>query len=428
MFASFRHLSASRLHRSGAALFSLVAGLPVFGQFASRPVTALPSAELVPSTIVWNRAGDLIQPRFAHTATLLLNDKVLIYGGYTSDERQSLIGLRSSEVFDPVTRTWGLPTSAFYARAGHQATLLSNGRVLVTGGAYQVRAEEIYNPATNSWYSTTPMLTQRSSHTATRLHSGKVLVVGGYNPGSTEPWGWLSSAEIYDPDTHTWTSTGSLSTGRFSHVANLLPDGRVLVVGGFVTTGESNSAELFDPATGTWSPASGTFYNRVGGMHRGTTLRDGSVVITGGYVNDTLGPSIPDVEVFSPKTLGFYSVGDLHEPRRYHEATLLANGKVLVSGGHHRTKAVPGGFTLTSTEIYDPATFVWTAVGHMNVARTNHTLTALSDGRVLAAGGTNMTDSQLAQRSSELFISGFGARIGTREVVAERSSSVLAKP
>lgn len=414
MFASFRRSFSSRLRPPSTAFLSLVAIAPVFGQLASRPVAALPTADLVPSTIVWNRAGDLIQPRLAHTATLLLNGKVLVYGGYASNERQSLVSLRSSEVFDPVTRTWGLATSAFYARAGHQATLLPNGRVLVTGGAYNIRAEEIYNPATNSWYSTTRMLTERTSHTATRLHSGKVLVVGGYNPYSSDPWGWLSSAEIYDPDTHTWSPTGSLSAGRFSHVANLLPDGRVLVVGGFVTTGESNSAELFDPATGTWSPASGTFYDRVGGMHRGTTLRDGSVVITGGYVNDTLGPSIPDVEVFSPKTLGFYSVGDLHEPRRYHEAALLTNGKVLVSGGHHRTKAVPGGFTLTSTETYDPATFVWTAVGHMNIARTNHTLTALPDGRVLAAGGTNQTDPQLAQRSSELFISGFGARVTPR--------------
>jgi N-acetylneuraminic acid mutarotase len=353
-------------------------------------------------------AGDLIQPRYAHTATLLPNGKVMIYGGYTSDRPDQLSALRSSEVFDPVTRTWGLPTSAFYARVGHQATLLTTGRVLVTGGVLNARAEEIYNPATNSWFSTTRMLEERLFHTATRLQNGKVLVAGGFNHAFTEQFGWLSTAEIYDPVTHTWTPTGKMSTGRFSHVANLLPDGRVLVVGGFVTTGDSTSAELFDPATGTWSPASGTFYPRVGGMHRGTTLRDGSVVITGGYVNDTLGPSIPDVEIFSPKTLGFYSVGDLNEPRRYHGATLLSNGKVLVAGGHHRTQKVPGGFTLTSTETYDPATFVWTGLGHMNVARVAHTLTALSDGRVLAAGGTNQTDAQLSQRTSELFIPGFG--------------------
>ncbi len=386
-------------------------------------LSPLKSVALSPAQpIVWNMAGDLIQPRYAHTATLLPNGKVMIYGGYTSDRPDQLTALRTSELFDPVTRTWGQPTSAFYARVGHQATLLTNGRVLVTGGVINARAEEIYNPATNSWYSTTRMLEERLHHTATRLHNGKVLVAGGFNYASTEKFGWLSSAEIYDPVTHTWTPTGKMSTGRFSHVANLLPDGRVLVVGGHTTTGDATSAELFDPATGTWSIASGTFYPRVGGMHRGTTLLDGSIVITGGYVNDTLGPSIPDVEVFSPKKLGFYSVGDLNEPRRYHEAARLSNGKVIVAGGHHRTAKQPAGFTLTSTETYDPAKFVWTLVGHMNVARTNHTLTALPDGRVLAAGGQNQTDRALAQRTSELFNSGFG--VTPRGTTAPITSSV----
>ena len=410
----------------------LIPGLVLVAS-ASAQLVKYPPLSPIPLTpaqpIVWNMAGDLIQPRHGHTATLLPNGKVLVYGGYHS-EGDRLTTLRSSEVFDPVTRTWGLPTSAFYARSGHEATLLANGRVLVTGGVIGARSEEIYDPATNAWYSTTPMLSERLNHTATRLHSGKVLVVGGFNYSNTEPFGWLSSAEIYDPDTHTWTRTGSLSTGRFSHVANLLPDGRVLVVGGFVTTGQSNTAELYDPSTGTWSPASGTFYDRVGGMHRGTTLRDGSVVITGGYVNAVFAPSIPDVEVFSPKTLGFYSVGDLNEPRRYHESALLSNGKVIVAGGHHRTREVPGGFTLTSTETYDPSTFVWTLVGHMNVARTGHTLTALPDGRVLAAGGTSQSDQSLAQRTSELFHSGFGItpRYFPRQIDASKATLRHATP
>src|SRR5207253_8294359 len=104
----------------------------------------------------------------------------------------------------------------------------------------------------------------RADHTATLLPSGKVLVAGGYNCVPFGGCGELSSAELYDPATGTWTSTGNLNTARFRHTGTLLPNGKVLVVAG-------KSAELYDPAAGTWSY---TASPNIGGPNRATLLLD----------------------------------------------------------------------------------------------------------------------------------------------------------
>lgn len=370
------------------------------------PLPPLAPVPLTPAQpIVWNMAGELHHPRAMHTATLLNNGKVLVVGGYNSAGDPTTHF--SAELFDPVTRTWSLASELFYGRMGHAATLLLNGRVLVTGSG---RTEEIYNPATNGWYSTSPMLTSRTSHTATRLFSGQVLVAGGYNPAAGDRFGYLSSAELYDPDTHTWTPVGKMNAGRWGHVANFLPDGKVLVAGGFVTDGLSNSAEVFDPMTNTWSVVGGMFFDRVGQMHRSSILLDGRVVITGGYINDRSSASLRNVEVFDYKSRNFYSVGSLNQPRRYHDSARLTNGRILVAGGYDRPRDASNQLSLTSTETFDPSSMVWTDVGHLNIPRSFHTLTALPDGRVLAVGGTNNIDPQRAERTSELFNSGFGIK------------------
>jgi hypothetical protein len=376
---------------------------------------------------VWSIAGDLNEPRFRHTATLLPNGKVMIYGG-----NNDTTTMRSTELFDPVTRTWSTVDGAFYERSSHRATLLRNGRVLVTGGNANALSEELFDPAANTWFATMRMLTPRYSHTASRLHDGRVLIAGGWSPAN----GALTSAEIYDPVTQAWSRATSMNIGRFGHVANVLPDGRVVVIGGFVTSGPFNSAELFDPATGAWSIVGGTFHDQGADMHRSTTQQDGRAVVTGGaapYVGN-INPSLFDVEVFSPTTLNFHAVGPLNQPRRYHESTLLPNGKVMVAGGYHRTKEQPE-ISLTSTELFDPVSMVWTEVGHMNIARMFHTLTALPDGRVLAAGGENRIDPRDpfgTQPTSELFNSGFGVRVspevlspGTSDAAYEQGFTLI---
>src|SRR5947207_2587048 len=116
------------------------------------------------------------------------------------------------------------------ARYFHTATLLPNGKVLVAGGynnSYLTSAE-LYDPASGSWSATGSLTTARYAHTATLLPNGKVLVAGGYNNS-----GYLTSAELYDPASGSWSATGSLNTARYFHTAALLPNGKVLVAGGY---------------------------------------------------------------------------------------------------------------------------------------------------------------------------------------------------
>src|ERR1035437_8921106 len=213
-------------------------------------------------------------PRYAHTATLLQNGKVLVAGGYNTT------WLSTAELYDPAAGTWTTTGPLNTARGQNAATLLPTGKVLSVGGqmgSTYLTTAELYDPTTRIW-TTLPnsMTTGRSLHTVTLLSSGKILVAGGQN--ST---GYLNSTELYDPTAGTWSATANtLSASRSWHTATLLPSGKVLVAAG-LGGGSLSSAELFDPTTATWSPTSSL--NAPRHSHTATLLTDGQVLIAGGY-------------------------------------------------------------------------------------------------------------------------------------------------
>src|SRR5439155_873663 len=143
--------------------------------------------------------------------------------------------------------TWTATGNLNTARNQHTATLLLNGKVLVTGGnsdggiAVAIASAELYDPANGTWTATGSLITARFNHTATLLPNGKVLVAAGID-GSNN----LASAELYDPASGTWTATGTLNTGRFGHTATLLSNGKVLAAGGSNLSSALASAELYD--------------------------------------------------------------------------------------------------------------------------------------------------------------------------------------
>jgi hypothetical protein len=200
-------------------------------------------ASVLLSSSSWSNTGSLNSFRVRHTATLLLNGKVLVVGGnYNSN-------LSSTELYDPATGMWTQTGSMLTARTRHIAVLLPNGKVLVAGGLDSIGAytntAEIYDPSTGTWSATGGMTTPRSPHTSTLLSSGKVLVAGGFGNG------YLSSAELYDPVSGTWSSTGAMNHARAEHTMTLLSNGRVLVVGGLNSSSPPplTTAEIYDPAT-----------------------------------------------------------------------------------------------------------------------------------------------------------------------------------
>ena len=181
-------------------------------------------------------------------------------------------------------------------RDSHTATLLTTGKVLVTGSGAVENSAELYDPASGTWTPTGAPTAVRFQPTATLLTNGKVLVAGGFNAAS----GYLASAELYDPITGTWTRTGTMSTARQPGTATLLPNGKVLVLGGF--NGSSlSSAELYDPTTGLWI-TSGTM-NFARRSPSATLLRNGRELYDVGLGFDASWQ--PQIDTFtSPLSLG----------------------------------------------------------------------------------------------------------------------------
>ena len=341
----------------------------------------------LPICASWSKVATPSSKHKNSQATLLADGRVLISGGSENP------GDDDAEVYDPVTDHWshaGPPGEKH--TLGRTATLLLDGTVLVTGGSGNANPV-IYDPATNTWHPTGTMITPRtSSHAAIRLPNGKVLVAGGYvgTPGSAGDTSFTitTSAELYDPATSTWSATGSLLERRVDHQMLLLPDGKVLLSGGISNqdNSQARTAELYDPATGTWSVTDTMHHHRE--YNTATQLLDGKVLFSGG-VTDPLLPVSKD-ESYDPAT-GLWSESELPvENRFYAAATLLADGEVLVMGGNCVTTSCA---TLVSQ--YDPATGLWSSKAPMSFPRGAHTAVRLLTGQVLVVGGANNVPAEL---------------------------------
>jgi len=270
--------------------------------------------------------------------------------------------------------------------------LISSSLGLTTRLAQRRQAQTL----DTSWTMTGSMRNARRLHTATLLPNGKVLVAGGFN-GVVGRDSATTTAEIYDPAIGTWRSTGNLQLARARHTATLLANGQVLVVGGLNDSQSASftvtdTAELYDPVTETWSRTGRLNWAR--SSHTATLLPSGRILIVGGSTEAF--EILRTAEVYDPVTGLWSATGNLNMPRWLHTATLLSGGKVLVAAGSK------GDYPLLSTaELYDPATGIWNTTGNLN-SRDFYTATLLPTGKVLVAEGQD-SEAELYDAASEIW-------------------------
>ena len=344
----------------------------VFGVLAGAGTIFPAHSASTPTTVgVVSPAASMLEPRSGHSATLLLNGKVLIAGGM----RRNQDFYRSAELYDPISGKFESTGAMSLARVGHAAVLLRSGKVLIAGGWIghgATDSAELYDPATGKFASISRMTAQRGRPTATLLENGDVLIAGGADHDTP---GGVATAEIFHADKLKFDAVGSMHYARIAHTATLLRDGRVLIAGGrgdAVTA----TAELYDPKTRQFVPTGSMLvarYKQTAGL-----LPDGRVLIAGGSDERDWHGTFSSAEIYDPRTGRFTATASLNDSRFKlpDEAASVDSGELLIAGGSKRV------------EIYDPrsAKFLL-ASGQLSNAWHFMSETRLKDGRILLAGG-----------------------------------------
>ncbi len=425
--------------RSGQAATLLANGSVLITGGVNQQGLVQDTAEIFRSpSVPFTPAGVMNSERFFHGSILLPDGTVLIVGGVDGAHNV----LASAEIYNPARNSFTLTSNAMNEPRQSPATvMLSDGRALIVAGSGDDSAE-IYDPASQSFTLITGPGTQRLSATATSLGGSDVLVAGGFQlfsppgePLDIEPTN--PQAELIDTTSNSFLATGSIMTPRAYHTATFLdPDfvqgplsGMVLIAGGksLNTAGTTNGdAQLYDPQSGTFS-STGTLHE-ARALDTATVLNcpavagcpDGQVLLAGGFVfsMEVLG-SLATAELYNPAAGSFSATGALTTARFSATATSLAGGHVLVAGGLQVQTSDSGAQSLValdSAEVYDPVAGTFDCVGgssgnppscnsSMNAARALHAAAALADGTVLLTGGfvVNSDGSTTSIATAEVF-------------------------
>jgi len=350
-----------------------------------------------PAGIGTTPVGEPLDASNVGGALRLANGEVLLLGNDTS-----------AQIYDPADNAFVPTGSMSRSRSWRTATLLRDGTVLVTGKASsgEIADADIYDPATGVFTPVGAMNEDHVAPTATLLLDGRVLFTGGGGHEITAN-GSLRTADVYDPGNRTFSAVQPMHETRRGHTATLLGNGTVLIVGGRNGDPRDSAddppwdpirAEIFNPATNTFARAGATSSTRYD--HVATLLSDGHVLLLGGIPDGLQNvhaqpPSPSYAEIYSGSNKptdnpaqaaagAFHSLPTQLCSRTGFTITLLDTGEVLILGGKS-----DAGEPLTTAELLDPATGNSIVVGGLAEARAGHSAVRLDDGRVFVVAGTD---------------------------------------
>jgi hypothetical protein len=364
-----------------------VVAAPRIVSFTANPTTVAPGEAATLTAVFENGVGSVDQGVGTITSGVGVGTRAMSTTIYRLTVTNAALDSVTADLTVTVTR-FRITGSTVVPRNGHTATLLQDGRVLVAGGDALGTAAEIYDPATGAFVTTGSMgIARFRGHAAVRLADGRVLVSGGG-----------ASAELYDPATGSFTPTGAMLHGRGGHTATTLPDGKVLIVGGCCRRMADYyyvDDEIYDPVTGTFSAASPRVPMSSVYSHAAIRLSNGEVLIAYGY---GVGGNSDRrwASVFAPVSGLFRQVGSMQYGRQQLSAALLNDGRVLVVG----KMGVGSDYNHRELGLYDPVTetFTLTAESPLFDVRT---ATTLPDGTVLVTG--NVDFGQANEGSAERY-------------------------
>ncbi|HLJ89904.1 MAG TPA: kelch repeat-containing protein [Candidatus Angelobacter sp.] len=337
-------------------------------------------------TGLWSLTPPMIQGRTKHTATLLRDGRVLVVGGYQFHTAQSTLSLASAEIYDPVANTWTATGTLNFARGEHSATLLADGTVLISGGQSCVTqgprftqmctwltSPEIFDPATGIFTALNRFPGPHGAEAASLLPNGDVLITGTLSLICTGQCFTPNDPDLYLPSLFSnQPATGLvnlfLSNPTFevvpvyfgSHTSTTLPDGRVLIAGGYdYTPGDRVNyiSFFYDSNNSQWATTNSNMLSPRAN-HTATLLYDGAVLLTGGVNRGdaNLNPlsTTGSVEIFNGNNVysgipndSWIAGGDLCTPRSQHAAVPMIDGNVLLAGGRDNS-----GNPLSSVELF----------------------------------------------------------------------------
>jgi hypothetical protein len=394
---------------------SIVVGLlslaPTLG-WAQPSISSILTAQ---SSGTFNATGNMTRPRQMHSATLLPNGTVLIAGGYelTPAIPRRPITTDTAELYNPDLGTFAATGRMTTVRASHSATLLPNGKVLIAGGrdgqdfsaSPALASAELYDSSTGAFTPTASMNGARAGHSATLLANGKVLVAGGYDGQAHYSEACkcrflgMATAELYDPATGTFTPTGDMTAPLAGPIATLLSDGKVWITTG--GDGPDFGAQLYDPDAGAFSDT---------GWRYATSLIAATVnLLASGQLLITLNVSECDFNSTSAglqdvSTGIFRDAGPMAYAICRPTGVTLSDGSVLITGGQFRRGGRPA-------QVYDPVSGHFSLTGEMVTGRAYHTATLLRSGNVLLTGGCLddcLTDTDASEEMQRMMIEAIG--------------------